>query len=127
MSLNKKRELSQIAKNVCRELRGKSTIAEKIFWETVRNRRFMGRKFLRQHPLFYDITGNESFFIADFYCHSERLVIELDGDYHKYHLKNDKERASILELLGISVLRFKNEEVIENIESVLVKVGKHFI
>jgi len=69
MSLNKKRELSEVAKFVCRELRKNSTEAENILWDALRNRKLDNKKFLRQHPLFYDITGKESFFIVDFYCH----------------------------------------------------------
>jgi very-short-patch-repair endonuclease len=89
MSLTNKREIRELAKQVCRELRKNSTEAENILWERIRNRKLDGKKFLRQHPLYYDLTGRESFFVADFYCFEERLVIELDGQYHKYRLKKD--------------------------------------
>ncbi len=73
MSLNRKRELSDIAKVICRELRKNSTEAEQLLWSVLRNRKLEGKKFLRQHPMFYDISGIESFFVADFYCHEEKF------------------------------------------------------
>ena len=126
MSLNRKKELRKVAKIVCRDLRKNSTMAEKIFWEAVRNKKLNGKKFYRQHPLFYDITGKESFFVADFYCHQEKLTVELDGRYHEYKLNVDTERTEILNNLGLKVLRFKNEDVINNLNDVLTKVKNHF-
>jgi very-short-patch-repair endonuclease len=70
------------AKKYARELRKRQTPAEKIIWKSVRNRRLMGKKFLRQHPIFTDEGDLDVFFIADFYCHEHRLVIELDGEIH---------------------------------------------
>lgn len=126
MSINKRKELAEIAKVVCRDLRRNSTHAEVLLWEAIRNRKLDDKKFLRQHPLFYDLTGKESFFISDFYCHEEKLIIELDGVYHNYRLKEDKERTEILEFLGIKVIRFKNEKVINDLEGVLAKIRNHF-
>jgi very-short-patch-repair endonuclease len=83
MSLNKEKELREIAKIVCRDLRKRSTKAEQIIWEVVRNHKLDTKKFYRQYPIFYDITGKEPFFIADFFCFEEKLVIELDGATHK--------------------------------------------
>ena len=123
MSLNRKRELNEIAKVICRDLRKNSTMAEKIFWEAVRNKRFVGKKFYRQYPLFYDITGKESFFIADFYCHQEKLVVELDGIIHKYRLKKDKKREKILNYLGLNIIRFRNDEVLSNLDGVLSRLN----
>jgi very-short-patch-repair endonuclease len=126
MSLNRKRELAGIAKVVCRELRKKSTQAEIILWSVIRNRKLEGRKFLRQHPLFFDMTGKVSFFVADFYCHEEKLIIELDGKYHKYRLKEDEERSRILDFLGLSVIRFKNEKIINNLDKVINEIKNIF-
>lgn len=81
---------------------------------------------MRQHPLFYDIAGKESFFIADFYCHEEKLVIELDSIYHKYRFKEDKNRTQIINFLGMRVIRFKNEEVINDLENVIKKIRNNF-
>jgi len=91
MSFNQKSKLVEVANVIFRDLRKNSKNAEKIFWRTVRDRKFEKRKFVRQHPLFHDMIGKESFFIADFYCHEERLIIELDGDYHKYKLMEAKQ------------------------------------
>ena len=126
MSLNKKSELAAIAKVVCRDLRNNSTETEKIFWEAVRNKRFEGKKFYRQHPFFYDLTGSETFFIADFYCYEEKLIIELDGIYHQYRLIQDEERTKILNLLGVRVIRFTNDEIIEDLNTVLNKIKIYF-
>ncbi len=121
----KKRELSQIAKVICRDLRKRSTEAEQVLWEVLRNRKLITKKFLRQHPLFYDLTGKESFFISDFYCHEAKLVIELDGEYHNYRLKEDNQRTEIINYLGITVIRFKNEEVINDLEKVINEITKY--
>jgi len=126
MSLNSKAKLVQIANEVCRELRKNSTYAERLFWEKVRNKKFLGKKFYRQHPIFHDITGKETFFVADFYCFTDKLIIELDGKYHKYRLKKDAERTKILNHLGLNVIRISNDEIINNLEEVLLEMKKHF-
>ena len=126
MSLNKKYELAQVAKIVSRDLRRKATNAEKIFWETVRDKRLLNKKFYRQHPLFYDFYGVESFFIADFYCYEERLIIELDGPVHQYRLKEDIVRTDILNSLGLRVIRFRNEQVENNLTQVLEEIKSYF-
>jgi very-short-patch-repair endonuclease len=125
MSLNNKKELVEIAKNICRELRKNSTRAERIFWEKVRNKQFYGKKFYRQYPVFHDITGKETFFVADFFCNADKIIIELDGKYHKYRLKEDEERTKILNHLGLRVIRFSNDEIINDVEEVLLKLKKH--
>ena len=122
MSLNNKSNLTEVAKILCRELRKNSTPAERLLWEKLRNRNFLGKKFYRQHPVFHDVTGRETFFIADFYCFSDRLIIEIDGEYHKFRLQDDAERTDILNHLGLNVLRFSNEEVINNLDEVLSKI-----
>ena len=97
-------------------LRSEMTIAEKILWNELRNRKLGGVKFRRQHPL--DI------FIADFYCHEFRLVIEVDGSIHltKEQREKDKARSNELEKIGIKVIRFKNEDVFERLEWVLEQI-----
>ena len=122
MSLDSRKKLVEIAKIVCRDLRRRSTNAEERLWERLRNRQLLNKKFYRQYPLFYDITGKESFFIADFYCYEAKMIIELDGEMHKYKLKEDKRRTDILNMLGLKVMRFKNEEVEKNINLVLKKI-----
>ena len=124
MSLNKKAEISEIAKSICRELRNNPTKAERVLWESLRRKKICGKKFLRQYPFLHDITGRESFFVGDFYCHEEKIIVELDSKYHKYRLKEDEERTKILNYLGLRVIRFTNEEVINNIDYVLSKIKK---
>jgi very-short-patch-repair endonuclease len=69
---------------LARELRKNSTKAERQFWFYVRNRRFHGYKFTRQIPIEFKLYDNKAnFFIADFYCHHFRLIVEIDGDYHQ--------------------------------------------
>jgi very-short-patch-repair endonuclease len=114
MSLNAQKNLTIIAKTLCRELRKKPTMAESILWELLRNRNIVNAKFFRQYPLFYDLNGKESFFIADFYNDEKKLVIELDGEYHKYRLAYDAERTSIINYLGITVLRCSNDIIINS-------------
>ena len=123
MSLNNKKKLVDVAKVVCRELRKNSTEAEREFWEAVRTKK-LGKKFYRQFPFFHDITGKETFFVADFYCHEEKLIVELDGKYHQYRLKEDKERTKILNCLGLRVIRFRNEEIINDLSGVVMKIKK---
>jgi very-short-patch-repair endonuclease len=126
MSINRKVELTEIAKSVCRELRKNPTKPEIILWESLRRIKNCGKKFLRQYPFFHDITGKVSFFVGDFYCHEEKLIVELDGKYHKYKLKEDEQRTRILNYLGLRVIRFKNENVINNIDYVLSEIKKCF-
>ena len=68
-----------------RELRQRMTDAESFLWLNLRNRRFHHLKFLRQHPIIYDMCNNKPFyFIADFYCAEKKLIIELDGKIHDF-------------------------------------------
>ena len=99
-----------------RELRKESTPAEKLLWTRLRNRKLNGLKFRRQHPI--------DKFIADFYCHEKKLVIELDGRIHdvKVNKDYDEARTTMLAGLNIYVLRFRNEEVTDSIELVLKKI-----
>ncbi len=124
MSLNRNNKLIEVAKVVCRELRRNETEAEKVLWEAIRNNNLFGTKFYRQHPIFHDITGKETFFVADFYCFTKKLIIELDGKYHKYRLIEDKHRTDILNSLGLNVIRFSNDEVINNLGRVINKIKK---
>ena len=101
-----------------RELRRASTEAEKLLWQELRNKKLGGLKFRRQHPL--------DKFIADFYCNEKKLVIELDGDVHdkKINKEYDEARTIMFSELGVTVLRFRNEEVINDIESVLKQISE---
>jgi very-short-patch-repair endonuclease len=126
MSLNKKVKLTNIAKSICRQLRNNPTEAEIILWKHLRRKKVCGKKFLRQYPFFHDLSGKESFSVSDFYCHTEKLIIEVDGKYHKFRLKEDEERTRILNHLGLRIIRFTNEDVIKKIDYVLSEIKKCF-
>jgi len=99
-----------------RELRKSMTEAEVMLWEKLRNKKLKGLKFRRQHP----IAG----YIADFYCHEIKLIIELDGGIHDLpdYKEHDEGRTFKLEASVIMVIRFKNDEVLYNIEEVLNRI-----
>jgi len=124
-SINNPR-LLVIATKLCRELRKNSTSAEKLFWTRVRNRRFLNKKINRQFPIFFDLHGKESFFVADFFCVQENLVIEIDGGYHERQKEHDALRDHIINSLGISVVRFTNKQVEFEMEECLLELAKVF-
>lgn len=97
-----------------KELRQEMTPAEKALWQLLRNRQLNGLKFRRQHPL--------GPFISDFYCAECRLVIELDGDIHDMQKDQDHQRTCQFEEFGCHVIRFRNDEVMTNINLVLNKI-----
>ena len=92
-----------------RQLRQNMTQAEEILWTQLKNRKFMGLKFRRQHLI--------SHFIVDFYCPQEKLVIEIDGSVHEQEDQKeyDGKRTEELRRLGLRELRFKNEEIEKNV------------
>ena len=102
-------------------LRKKSTAAEDLLWQLIRNRHIMGYKFRRQHPLKH--------YIADFYCHEALLVIELDGSIHELeHIKQyDEHRETLINELGITVLRFTNEAIFSEADKVIKSIESHFL
>ena len=114
----------QSAREICRALRRNSTQSEKLFWAALRNRKFHGKKFLRQHPLFFTYLNKGSFFVADFYCHELRIVIELDGKNHEYQKDHDELRTYVINTLGINVVRFRNDEVEKDLQGVLKKLER---
>jgi len=101
---------------IARHLRKTQTQAEKILWQKLRNRRLAGLKFLRQHP----IGG----YVVDFYCHEVRLLVELEGSIHDLPSQKeyDEERFKNLRSRNLKILRFRNEMVIQEIDSVLRRI-----
>ena len=95
-----------------RELRNKLTPAEQIFWLRLKEQ-FPDYKFRRQHPI--------SNYIADFYCHKIKLVIEIDGPIHDSEEAKlaDEKRQKKLENLNLTVIRFTNEQVKNEVESAI--------
>lgn len=113
-------------KQHCRELRKNQTPAEQKLWAHLRNRKLEGYKFLRQYPIIWkEEQNNPGYFIVDFYCSSKKLAIEVDGGYHsEFDQKHyDSERDILIKELGISVLRFRNDEL-KNIDKVLQSISQ---
>jgi very-short-patch-repair endonuclease len=98
-----------------KELRQEMTDAERILWRHLRANQLLGLRFRRQQV----IDG----FIVDFYCHAAGLVVELDGAAHQEHEEYDSQRDAILSARGLTILRFPNEEVIDDLPSVLARIG----
>jgi very-short-patch-repair endonuclease len=97
-------------------LRQVETETEKIMWESLRGKRLNGLKFRRQHPYEH--------YVLDFFCVEHQLVVELDGSVHDVldQAAYDEERTNFLNEHGLHVIRFRNEEVKENLPSVLQKI-----
>jgi very-short-patch-repair endonuclease len=102
-----------------RILRKNMTFPEKVLWERLKGNQISGLRFRRQHPI--DI------FIADFYCHKARLVIEVDGSIHKEQFEYDDGREAEIEKYDIMIIRFTNNEVINDIETVINKIKEVII
>ena len=96
-----------------KEMRNNPTPAEAALWEALKNKN-LGDKFRRQHPI--------DEFIPDFVCLSKKLIVEVDGAIHDFQIDQDQARTAVLEELGYKVIRFRNEEVLGNIEEVLSKI-----
>jgi imidazole glycerol-phosphate synthase subunit HisF len=100
-----------------KHLRKKMTDAEQVLWFYLK-KGINGFKFRRQHPI--------GIYIADFYCHKAKLIIEVDGSIHNEPeiIKSDKARQKELEDWGYSVVRFSNQEVISNAKDVIASIEK---
>ena len=112
----------QLARMLSRELRSNPTDADKTLWTALKNRQFLNLKFLRQHPIYYQYNNKKSFFIADFYCHEIKMVVELDGRIHVKHKDHDQIRTEILDFKDIQVVRYKNEEITKDIAVALERL-----
>ncbi len=94
-----------------RENRKTPTPAEQKIWlDVLRVKKFLDLKFIRQKPL--------DEYIVDFYCSEYRLAVEIDGDSHGEQEEYDQKRTERLNALGVTVVRYSNEEVMTNIEGV---------
>ena len=107
-------------KNRRKELRNNPTQAEAFLWGYLKGSKLDGRKFRRQVSI--------RSFIVDFYCPEENLVVELDGDPHfnEEVKKYDENRTKKISEEGIKVIRFENQEVLLNLNSVLSEIKRHF-
>ncbi len=102
------------------ELRKNLTPAEAFLWKHLKAKQFYGKRFTKQHSI-----GN---YIVDFYCASEKLVIELDGEVHNNTKAEsyDDIRTDYLRALGYLVIRFENKMMFDNLQSVLQEISSHF-
>ncbi|MBE9663858.1 endonuclease domain-containing protein [Mucilaginibacter myungsuensis] len=113
---------------ICRELRRRETPAEKVLWQHLRNRQLLGYKFLRQYPITtLSAEGRRICFIPDLYCHQAKLVIEADGPIHLLKKEYDVYRDEVLLLLGITTLRFTNDEILFDTNSVLNRISEQLM
>ena len=94
-----------------RQLRNNATVSERRLWQHIRNRQLSGTRFNRQVPI--------GPFICDFVARTAKLVVELDGGQHFVRTVEDTRRTQFLESRGYRVLRFWNNDVLENAEGVL--------
>ncbi len=112
---NKKEHLEKRKK-----LRSNLTPAEAFLWTHLKAKQLEGRKFIKQHSI-----GN---YIVDFYCASEKLIIELDGEVHNNSIaiKYDEKRTKYLTNLNFTVIRFENKMVFDYLPFVLQEIKKNF-
>ncbi len=101
-------------------MRSAQTEPEKRLWERIRNDQLLGFRFYRQKPLLS--------YIVDFYCPKANLVIELDGRQHYEYDYQESDRIRDVELnsIGLQVLRFDNQEVLFELDTVIEKIVKNF-
>ena len=109
---------SQKLVEYAKALRKQMTPAEEIMWKKLRNRQFCNLKFRRQHPI--------ERFIADFYCHEKKLVIEIDDGKHSDPIQKEYDigRSAEIEKYDIRIIRFKNEEVLNDTTNVLKRINE---
>ena len=102
-----------------KDLRRRQTSAEDLLWKMLRNRALKNAKFRRQHPI--------GPFITDFYCHEAKLVIELDGSIHDLPdvKEKDAQRQAYLEDRGLTVLRFTNDALFTDVDTVMNSIEEH--
>jgi very-short-patch-repair endonuclease len=104
-----------------RRLRAEETEAEAALWQLLRNRKLIGAKFRRQVPI-----GR---YVADFYCHERKLIIELDGGAHSDPDRqiHDRNRDTFLLAMGLRILRLSNEESLGDPQKTLAQIRKALI
>ena len=110
------RGTTQEIEQAAQKLRKNLTPAETLLWEALRNKQLEGLRFRTQHPV-----GN---FILDFYCPSCKLAVEVDGLVHGYQTDYDDARTAKLVEYGYKLLRFTNEQVMNNLPKVLAEIRR---
>ncbi|MHB1157949.1 MAG: endonuclease domain-containing protein [Phycisphaerales bacterium] len=110
----KRHRLSPATTERARTLRHEAPIPERVLWSLLRGRRLADFKFRRQHPI-----GR---YFADYCCPRIRLVIELDGMSHDTRVEYDQKRTQFMELLGYRVIRFTDDDLLQNPEAVALTI-----
>ncbi len=114
--IHNRKEMEVYRKN----LRNNGTTAEAFLWKYLKGSQLQGRKFRRQHSI--------NRYVVDFYCPSEKLIVELDGQYHfnPQMQEYDRKREKDLEALGFTIIRFENKMVFDFLPSVLKGISDCF-
>jgi len=100
-----------------RDLKKNSTDVERKLWHRLRSRNFFNLKFRRQEPI--------DKYIVDFVCYEKKLIIELDGGQHNEFMEKDIPRTEALQEQGYKIIRFWNNEVLNNIDGVLILIKEN--
>ena len=105
-------------KELARQLRNNSTLAEVLLWQQLKGKQMLGYDFHRQKPVLD--------YIVDFFCHELALAIEIDGISHDHQaaIQDDYLRQQAIESLGIRFLRFTDEQVKNELEGVLIHISR---
>jgi len=110
--------LKQKMTEVARQFRKDPTPSEAILWQALRGRKLEGRKFRRQQPI--------GAFVVDFFCGTERLIVEVDGGIHESQKEADRQRQELLESLGLRLVRISSELVETSLDQVLLLIRQAF-
>ncbi len=102
---------------LAKELRQANNLSEVLFWNKVKNRKFLGLDFHRQK-----VIGN---YIVDFYCKSCNVVIEIDGFSHKIKGEEDTIRDEYLRSLGLTVIRIQVKDIMQDLDKTVVELSNN--
>ena len=116
MSDNRLHRQHSLMTRTARALRSQMTFPESLLWSKLRSAQ-LGARFRRQHP----IGG----YVADFYCASAKLVVEIDGRSHDQTADADQARQADLERQGLRVIRYTNDEVLTSLDAVIADIFRH--
>ena len=103
---------------VARQFRKAPTPSEALLWNALRRKSLAGGKFRRQQPI--------GAFVVDFFCASERLIVEVDGPIHATQREADRARQQLLETLGLRFVRLSAEQIEHDLPSALVAIWNAF-
>ncbi len=116
MTSKRIRGVSPNTQEAAQQLRRQATLAEQTLWEALRRKQIEGVRFRRQHPM-----GQ---FVVDLCAPRCRLVVEVDGEIHTQQIDQDRARTQHIEAFGYRVIRFTNEEVLNDLPRVLKMIRR---